>query len=292
MKFRSEKEKAVAAAKHLKEEFLKLLTVAYLVVSAADVGLFKVCVTWFLKSARLTTPQVQQHLVELSAIPTSLGILIYLVSNNFIGYLNYKLLKEFQTMLAKSEELKNHVEIVGSKELKKHIEIYDTKHDEFIHSVSFNCIIDVFKEYPDLAPASHIGLPEFKIHLRDPWKDKYVYEWTEFFESHLTWPPYLFVTEVSKSSIILTYAVLPIFITSVVRDLTNPEVLRELEDIGINVQLSKELLEINSLISKPATINYHKEEEKQKQWSKQLSSSDECLHVLGIEEHGSISVNN
>ena len=165
MKFRSEKEKAVAAAKHLKEKFLKLLTVAYFVVSAADVGLFKVCVTRFLNSARLTTPQVQQHLVELSAIPTSLGILIYLVSNNFIGYLNYKLLREFQTMLAKSEELKKHVETVGSKELKTDIEIYERKHDEFIHSVSFNCIIDIFKEYPDLAPASHIGLPESKSTL-------------------------------------------------------------------------------------------------------------------------------
>ena len=137
MKFRSEKEKAVAAAKHLKEKFLKLLTVAYFVVSAADVGLFKVCVTRFLNSARLTTPQVQQHLVELSAIPTSLGILIYLVSNNFIGYLNYKLLREFQTMLAKSEELKKHVETVGSKELKTDIEIYERKYDEFIHSISF-----------------------------------------------------------------------------------------------------------------------------------------------------------
>ena len=163
LKFRSEKKKAVAAAKHLK--FFKLLTVAYLVVSAADVGLMKVCVTWFLNSARLTTPQVQQHLVELNTIPTSLGILIYLVSNKFIGYLNYKLLKEFQTMLAKSEELKKHVETVGSKELKTDIEIYERKHDEFIHSVSFNCIIDIFKEYPDLAPASHIGLPESKSTL-------------------------------------------------------------------------------------------------------------------------------
>ena len=197
---------AVAAAKHLKKEFLELLTAAALVMSAADVGLFKVCVTWFLKSARLTTPQVQQHLVELNTIPTSLGILIYLVNNDFIGYLNYKLLKEFQTTLAKSEELKNHVEIVGSKELKTDIEMYDRKHDEFIDSVSFNSIIDVFKQYPDLAPGSHIGLPEFIIHLRDPWKDKYEYEWTEFFESRLTWPPDLLVTEVSKSTCAYTLA--------------------------------------------------------------------------------------
>ena len=292
MKFRSEKEKTVAAAKHLKEEFLKLLTVVYYVVSAADVGLFKLCINWFLNSARLTTPQVQQHLEELDTIPTSLGILNFLVRNNFLGYLNYKLLKEFQPMLAMSEELKKHDDSVGSEELKKNIEKYDRKHDEFIHSVSFNCIIDVFKEYPDLAPASHIGLPEFKIHLRDPWKDKYVYEWTEFFESHLTWPPYLFITEVSKCSIILTYAVLPIFVSSIVKDLTNPKVLREMEEIGVNVHLSKDLLKINSLMSKPATINYPKEEEKQTALSKQLSSSDGCVHVLGIKEHSSLTVNN
>ena len=113
-------------------------------------------------------------------------------------------------------------------------------------------------------------------------------------QNSLTWPPYLFVTEVSKSSIILTYAVLPIFVSSVVRYLTNPEVLRELEEIGVNVQLSKELLEINSLMSKPATIkqDYPKEEEKQTALSKQLSSSDGCVHVLGIKEHSSLTVNN
>ena len=123
-------------------------------------------------------------------------------------------------------------------------------------------------------------------------ENKRVYEWTEFFESHLTWPPYLFITEVSKSSIILTYAVLPIFITSVVRDLTNAEVLRQLEEIGVNIQLSNELLEINSLISKPATINYSKEEEEQTAMSKQLSSSDGCVHVLGIKKYSSSAVNN
>ena len=198
--------------------------------------------------------------------------------------------------MAESEEL-DDVELVGSKKLQKlkaGIENYDTKHDEFLLSVNFNTIIEVFKEYPALAPVSHIGLPEFKIHLKSPWKNKRVYEWTEFFESHLTWPPYLFVTEVSKSSIILTYAVLPIFVSSLVKDLTNPEVLRQLEEIGINVQLSKELLEINSLMSKPATIkqDYPKEEEKHTALSKQLSSSDGCVHMLGIKEHSSWKVNN
>ena len=109
-----------------------------------------------------------------------------------------------------------------------------SKHDEFILSVNFNTIIEVFNEYPALAPVSHI-----------------------------------------------------------IRDLTNPEVLRELEEIGINVQLSKELLEINDL-TKPATIkqDYPIDEEKHTALSKQLSSSDGCLHVLGIKEHSSLTVNN
>ena len=290
----NEKEKVVSGAKHLQKEFKKLLIVAYHVISAVDVGLFKLCVNYFFSSEKQTTPQILEQLTELDAIPTSLGVLNFVVRNNFIGYLNYKLLKEFQSMvyMAESEELGN-IELVGSKKLKAGIEKHDTKHDEFMLSVNFNTIIEVFKEYPALAPVSHIGLPEFKIHLKSPWKNKRVYEWTEFFESHLTWPPYLFVTKVSKSSIILTYAVLPIFVSSVVRDLTNLKLLRDLEEIGINVQLSRELLEMNGLMSKPATIkhDYHEEEEKQTALSKQLSSSDGCLHVLRIKEESTLMVN-
>ena len=100
-------------------------------------------------------------------------------------------------MLTESKKLKEDVEVARSKEFKTDIEAYDRKHNEFIHSVSFNTIMDVFKQYPDLAPASHIGLPDLKIHLEAPWRNKHVYEWTEFFELHFSWPPYLIVKQVS-----------------------------------------------------------------------------------------------
>ena len=47
-------------------------------------------------------------------------------------------------------------------------------------------------------------------------------------------------------------------------------------------------------MSKPATIkqDYPTEEVKQTALSKQLSSSDGCLHALGIKEHSSLMVNN
>ena len=249
---------------------MKLLTVAYYVVSGADVGLFKLCVNWFFNSERQTTPHIQQQLKEVDTIPTSLGILNFLVRNNFIGYLNYKLLKEFQKM-------------VGNKELKEHIDKYETKHDEFLLSVNFNTIIEVFNLYPTLAPASHIGLPEFEIHLEAPWNDKRIFEWTEFFEMRSSWPPYLFVTGVLRMCIVLTYAVLPIFISSVVRDLTNPEILRELEDNGVKVQLSKELLGMNTRMSKVAT-NEENDVDKRTILSNQLSFSDGGIHTLGIRE--------
>ena len=158
-----DKEQAVAAAKSLKDEFANLLKVALDVVSAANVDLFKLCVNWFFNSERQTTPLIEQHLKELDEIEKSPGVLNCLVRKNFIGYLNYKLLKEFQKM-------------IDSEELKKHIELYEIKHGDFIHSVSFNTIIEVFRQHPALAPASHIGLPEFQIYLETPWNGKLVYE--------------------------------------------------------------------------------------------------------------------
>ena len=58
--------------------------------------------------------------------------------------------------MAESEE-SDDVELIGSKKLQKLkacIEKYDTHHDEFILSVNFNTIIEVFKEYP--APCSSL----------------------------------------------------------------------------------------------------------------------------------------
>ena len=276
-----DKQQAISAAENLRDEFLKLLTVAYDVVCTIDASFLMLSVyTFFQHSNKQTTPLIKQQLKEMNAMPTAPVVLNCLVGNNFIGYLNYRLLKEFQKM-------------VGSKKLKEQIDKYETMHDEFLLSVNFNTIIEVFNERDDLAPASHIGLPEFEIHLQAPWNGKYVYKWKEFFELRLSWPPYLFITGVSRMCIVLTYAVLPIFVSSVVRDLTNPKVLTELGKNGAKVQLSKELLDINDKISKPPTNKQdaYKEVDKHTALSKQFSSSDGCVHVLGSKEHSCLMVN-
>ena len=225
----------------------------------ADIHLLKLAVNYFFSNERQTTPIIEQQLDTVFTSPDFLG---FLVRKNFIGYLNYLLLKKMQ-------------EMIENDSLKQQIEIYEREHDDFFYSVNFNTIIEVFNECPKLAPVSHIGLPEFKIYLETPWNDKNIYEWTEFFEFRFEWPPSLFITEVSKNCILITYAVLPRFVLSVVGDLTNPDVLREFEENGVKVELSKELIEMNSKISK----NSRKELEKYITFSKQPSSS---LHVKGM----------
>ena len=276
-----DKEKAITGAKNLKNEFKKLLKVAHHVVSAADVGLFTLCVNWFFNSERQTTPQIQQHLTELDKMPTSWGILNYLVRNNFIGYLNYNLLKEFKGLVTESADWSQN------------IDLYERKHDEFIQSVSFNTLIEVFQQYLNLAPVSYIGLPEFEIHLQKPWNNKRVYQWTEFFEMYSDWSPCLLVTSVSRKCFVITYAVFPIFVSCVVKDLTNPEVLREFKENGVEIKLSKQLLEMNSMISKGVTIEEDfKTAKKRIVLCKQLSSSDGNVHLLRTTEYISLKVNN
>ena len=85
----------------------------------------------------------------------------------------------------------------------------------------------------------------------------------------------MFITEVSRNCILITYAVLPRFVVSVAGDLANNKVLKELEENGVKVELSTELIEMNNKIS----TNSREELEKHIAFSKQPSSS---LHVKGM----------
>ena len=226
-----DKGNAVIAAENLKKEFLKLLLMAHRCVSEVDVTEIRLCISWFINSEKLTTSDILAHVDHLEKLTTSSSILNYLVSRGFVGYLNYQLLKEVQTM-------------IGNEALEKHIQFYETKHDDFLLCVSFNTIIEIFEEHPSLAPNSHVGLPKFQIHLQDEWNGKRVYEWVKFFEMRFSWPQNLIVTKISRMCVVLTYAVLPLFVSSIVTDLIDPEVLKELENTGARVEIPNDLLEV------------------------------------------------
>ena len=106
---------AVIAAENLKKEFLKLLVIVHRCVSGVDVTEIRLCISWFINSEKLNTSDILVHLDQLEKLTTSSSILNYLVSRRFVGYLNYQLLKEVQTM-------------IGNEGLEKHIHLYETKH--------------------------------------------------------------------------------------------------------------------------------------------------------------------
>ena len=203
-------------------------------MNGVDTGILKLHLNWFVSAEKQNTPPVQEHLDKLESLLTPQSILNYLINKNFIGYLNYELLKVFQ-------------KVVQSDELQFKITKYEEHHDEFLRLANFNIIIDVFKQHPKLAPASPIGLPEFKIRLDTPWNDRNIYSWNELVEKQFNWPSHIYIVSISRNCIILTYSVLPFFAPAVVRDLTNPDALALLESQGVSVvELSNDLLKLGT----------------------------------------------
>ena len=203
-------------------------------MNGVDTGILKLRLNWFVSNEKQNTPPVQEYLDKLESVKTPQGVLNYLINKNFIGYLNYELLKVFQ-------------KVVQSDELQFKITKYEEHHDEFLRLANFNTIIDVFKQHPKLAPASPIGLPEFKIRLDTPWNDRNIYSWNELVEKQFNWPSHIYIVSISRNCIILTYSVLPFFAPAVVRDLTNPDALALLESQGVSVvELSNDLLKLGT----------------------------------------------
>ena len=227
--------KAVSAAKQLKHDFLKLLETICQSLSGADVGNLKLRINWFLlNSESKITPSVQEHLDKLQSVSTPDGVLKFLISRNFLSYLKYELFEAFP----KEDKLKFA------------IREYEEKHKAFLSSISFNTLVEVFKHNPELAPASPIGLPEFKIHLEGHWGNRSIYDWKTFLDKEFlsSWPSHLMIEGISEDCTVLTYAVLPIYVSAVAKDLTNHQVLENLEKQGITVTLTGDCRQSNNLL--------------------------------------------
>ena len=201
----------------MKEEFEELLVVILDAVREVDLDNLKLRISWFFNAEGRITTDVQAILDQLQSLTKPQDVLNFLITRNFIGYLNYELTKAFQ-------------KAVKSDQLKTKIEKYEEKHDVFLHQFSFNTIIEAFRQHPDLAPVSIVGLPRFSVRLEKPWEGRSVYKWKEVLAKLLTCrPSNLIIVSVERNCIVITYAVLPIFISSVSRDLKDPHVLELLK---------------------------------------------------------------
>ena len=214
---------AVEQAKQLKEDFKDFLVLVNQETRDVSVSNLKIRINWHMIYEEDDNECTEKYLEQLDSKSNPEEILTWLIRRKFVGYLNYNLIKVVYLKVCKS-----HI-------LEQSMEEYEKKYKTFI-KLGFSSSIEIFKE-PDLAPSCPVGLPSFSIHLETPWDGESIYSWKEFIMKRFSWPPDLLIIDVEKNCIVITYAVLPIFKSSVLRDLEDPNVLRELEDNQITVDL-------------------------------------------------------
>ena len=176
----------IVEAGNLKQDFEELLVAILDAVGGVDLDHLKLRISWFFNTEGFITADVQAILHQLQSLASPRDVLNFLITRNFIGYLNYELTKAFQ-------------KAVKSEQLKAKIEEYEQKHDAFLHHFSFNAIIEAFRQHPDLAPVSVIGLPKFAVRLETPWKGRSVYNWKDVLLNGLP-APHLNVISIARET--------------------------------------------------------------------------------------------
>ena len=222
-------EKAIEGTRQLQNDFIEMTVEIRQLSSGVDVGNLKVRICGLFRCRGYIMEAVQEHLDELQRLTTPDGVLNFLTTRKYLGYLNYELIKLFPKAVKNDE---NKVQSLNSA-----IQEYEKKHEEFLSPSSFNTLVEVFKKDDSLAPDSPIGLPEIKIILESEWGGKSIYDWKEFLDKEFlsSWPSHLIIKDICKKCIILTYVVLPFFLPAVLKDLTD---LQKLKKHGITVKFS------------------------------------------------------
>ena len=178
------------------------------------------------------------HLEKIRDCEKSDDILTHFFQHDFIGYINYSLIKVFQ-------------QTVKSPLLAKWIEEYEKDYKCFLELSLMN-VHNVFQQCPHLRLEYPVGLPKFKIHLKSEWDGKSMLELREFLElCHLNPDDIdqLMIAKIEQNCIIVTFAVLPHIAQRVVECLTAKDVAIILENNGVSVDISTELLQYQTQLS-------------------------------------------
>ena len=188
-------------------------------------------ISWHLSMTKQTPPPIQEVLMKIQKEANSpQAVLNFLLIYKLVGYLNFKLIDCFNHDGNLSED-----SVVLLKR-------YKEMHFQFYKTFTTSAIIGAFKKEPSLAPVSNIDLPTFKVELQEPWKGRKVFEWRDINSDVVNLPDDLIITGVEEGNVVLTYAVLPCFVASVVEQLTNETILEQLAAVGINIELTEYLI--------------------------------------------------
>lgn len=176
---------------------------------------------------------LEQYLAKLKDHTTPKAILNHLIHTNFIGYVNYSLIKIFH-------------ELAKSPALKIPIDNYEIDYHSFIGYLKFKEYPDAFQK-PDLCPKYPAGIPElFSFYFESKWSGKTMMNLKNvlepFFCNNSVCIHQLIIACIRwrRSIIKVTFAVLP-HIAEKLQDYLNDDVLMSLKKMhGIaNVKMKQ-----------------------------------------------------
>ena len=224
----------------MKQQFGELLGTFGASTKNIDVSNVRVRINWFFSSEVPISHSVAEDswLCNLDNFETAESILNHLIRAKLIGHLNYKLIEVFVKALGNDSVLRSF------------FEAYEKEYSK-LFQCDLPSLIKVFSDpilTPILTPTSALTLPDFTLRIGTKWEDSSLLSFKEAFERRFSWAQHLLILDVTQNCILVKYAVLPFFVTAVVEDLSDPEVIAELEQQDIIVELSP-LLQIMAYLS-------------------------------------------
>ena len=184
-----------------------------------DVEGAKVMIREFLKGE---APQLKECINHLEKVPDYNTLFSFLSKNNFIGYLNYVLLKRLSKLVSRDNDLMSK------------IDKYEKEYSELLDKASCSNLLHLFNEWSIYSPTAPVGLPRFSFCLDESWLDEKFSDWVIIYDE-FSWSSESFLAQLRKNCIIVTYAIPPSILDDVLRDLRDPEIIKKLASRGVTV---------------------------------------------------------
>ena len=192
-----------------------------LVANKIDLSEAKELLCLALVDNRSLSKEMETCMAKLEKVKSMKDFFTFLIKHHFIGYLNYALLRKMS-------------QLVNDSSINSQFEQYEQECIVLFNTATFKEIMEMFRQKPDLKPSCAIGLPHVIFQLEKPWLLKRIYSWVTTF-AKFSWSNSASLHEIREKCVLITYGVLPSDLPDVLRDLKDPGVLKELEDVGVTV---------------------------------------------------------
>ena len=224
----------MSAAERLRECFDMLMYSVIMIASRGRVNLacLKVKISLHLQYARENTPDVQDHLIKLEERHSPEAVVTFLINNNFLGYLNFELLKAIKPVLSEADRT-----------FDVKLNEYQSKHNLFIKN-NFQFIVKAFQQSPEISPASVIGLPKMTVELTTPWESKSLYQWKEIVSNIVEWGEYIIIKDIDINCVLITYQIMPFILPRIIQDLTDDVIIERFRTVGATFTIPPDVMEM------------------------------------------------